>query len=62
MVFRNLKDATDEAITLFSNKDAIEEIIMKPYDDYVKAFNDGFVNLLQITPTVDSINNLVNGR
>ena len=58
VVFRNLKNATDEAITLFSNKDAIEEIIMKPYDEYVKAFNDGFVNLLQITPTVDSVNNL----
>ena len=40
VVFRNLKSATDEAITLFSNKDAIEEIIMKPYDDYVHAFND----------------------
>jgi len=60
VVFRNLKNATDEAITLFSNKDAIEEIIMKPYDEYVKAFNDGFINLLQITPTVDSVNNLVN--
>ncbi|OQB64472.1 MAG: Type-1 restriction enzyme R protein [Bacteroidetes bacterium ADurb.Bin145] len=59
VVFRNLKNATDEAITLFSNKDAIEEIIMKPYDEYVNAFNDGFVNLLHITPTVDSINNLV---
>ncbi len=59
VVFRNLKNATDEAITLFSNKDAIEEIIMKPYDDYVKAFNDGFISLLQITPTVESVNNLV---
>jgi type I restriction enzyme R subunit len=59
VVFRNLKNATDEAITLFSNKDAIEEIIMKPYDDYVKAFNDAFDNLLQITPTVDSVNSLV---
>jgi type I restriction enzyme R subunit len=58
VVFRNLKNATDEAITLFSNKDAIEEIIMKPYDEYVSAFNDGFINLLQITPTVDSVNNL----
>ncbi len=59
VVFRNLKNATDEAITLFSNKDAIEEIIIKPYNEYVKAFNDGFVNLLKITPTVDSVNNLV---
>ena len=59
VVFRNLKNATDEAITLFSNKDAIEEIIMKPYDEYVKSFNDAFINLLHITPTVDSVNNLV---
>jgi len=59
VVFRNLKNATDEAITLFSNKDAIEEIIMKPYEEYVKAFNDSFINLLKITPTVDSVNNLV---
>jgi len=59
VVFRNLKNATDEAITLFSNKDAIEEVIMKPYDEYVKAFNDAFINLLRIAPTVDSVNNLV---
>ena len=59
VVFRNLKNATDEAITLFSNKDAIEEIIMKPYDEYVKSFNDAFINLLHIAPTVDGVNNLV---
>lgn len=58
VVFRNLKQATDEAITLFSNKDAIEEIIIKPYEDYVKKFNDAFVDLLKITPTVNSVNQL----
>ena len=58
VVFRNLKDATDEAITLFSNKDAIEEIVMKPYDEYVSLFNEAFNRLLQITPTVDSVNDL----
>ncbi len=58
VVFRNLKAATDEAITLFSNKDAIEEIIMQPYEEYVKAFNDGFITLLKNTHTVDSVNNL----
>jgi len=58
VVFRNLKSATDEAITLFSNKEAIDIIIMKPYDDYVKKFNDAFVTLLNITPTVNSVNNL----
>ncbi len=58
VVFRNLKNATDEAITLFSNKEAIEVIIMKPYEDYVKKFNDAFIALLQITPTVNSVNEL----
>ncbi|MCK9414091.1 MAG: type I restriction endonuclease subunit R [Prolixibacteraceae bacterium] len=58
VVFRNLKNATDEAITLFSNKEAIEEIIMKPYEEYVKRFNDNFIELLKITPTVNSVNDL----
>jgi type I restriction enzyme R subunit len=58
VVFRNLKSATDEAITLFSNKEAIDVIIMKPYDDYVKKFNEAFVALLDITPTVNSVNEL----
>lgn len=58
VVFRNLKSATDEAITLFSNKEAIDIIIMKPYNDYVKKFNEAFVQLLSITPTVNSVNEL----
>jgi len=58
VVFRNLKNATDEAITLFSNKEAIEIIIMKPYEEYVKKFNEAFIALLKITPTVDSVNEL----
>jgi len=58
VVFRNLKKLTDEAITLFSNKEAIEEIIMKPYEDYIKKFNAAFKDLLDITPSVNSVNNL----
>ncbi len=58
VVFRNLKNATDEAITLFSNKEAIEVIIMKPYEDYTKKFNDAFIELLKIAPTVNSVNDL----
>ncbi len=58
VVFRNLKKATDEAITLFSNKEAIEVIIMKPYEDYVKKLNEAYNELLEITPTVDSVNDL----
>ncbi|WP_020530878.1 type I restriction endonuclease subunit R [Flexithrix dorotheae] len=59
IVFRNLKKATDEAITLFSNKEAIDEIIMQPYENYIDDFNEKYKELLEITPTVDSINDLV---
>ena len=58
IVFRNLKNATDEAITLFSNKEAIEVIIMKPYEEYVKKFNEAFIEMLKIAPTVNSVNTL----
>tara|TARA_R110002049_G_scaffold306321_1_gene504607 strand:+ start:46 stop:1044 length:999 start_codon:yes stop_codon:yes gene_type:complete len=58
--FRNLKEATDEAITLFSNKNAKDEIIMQPYEEYVAKFNQAFNALLQIAPTVDSVNDLAN--
>ena len=58
VVFRNLKKATDDAITLFSNKDAIDVIIMKPYEDYVRKFNEAYIELIKITPTVNSVNNL----
>jgi type I restriction enzyme R subunit len=58
VVFRNLKNATDEAIALFSNKEAVEDIIIQPYEVYVEKFNKGFIELLQITPTLNSVNEL----
>lgn len=56
--FRNLKGATDEAISLFSNINAKDEIIMQPYEEYVAKFNQAFIALLQIAPTVNSVNDL----
>lgn len=58
IVFRNLKKATDEAITLFSNKEAIEEIILQPIENYVEKFNEAVKRLVKIAPTIDSVNNL----
>ena len=57
--FRNLKSATDQAIELFANKDAIEQVVLQPYECYVKLFNDAVEALKKITPTVDSVNDLV---
>ncbi len=56
--FRNLKAATDEAITLFSNKEAIDEIIMQPIEDYIEKFNEAVKTLEKIVPTIDSVNDL----
>lgn len=53
--FRNLKKATDDAIALFSDKDARDIILMKPYEDYVALFNKAYKALVLITPTVDSV-------
>ena len=58
VVFRNLKNATDEAITLFSNKDAVDVIIMKPYEDYTEKFKEALKRLNEITPSIDSVNDL----
>lgn len=58
VAFRNLKSRTDEAITLFSNKEAIEVIVMKPYEDYAAKFNEAFENLLEIVPTTNSVDDL----
>jgi type I restriction enzyme, R subunit len=56
--FRNLKDNTDEAIALFSNKDASDTILVEPYESYVKEFNDGVADLLTIAPTPTDVDTL----
>ena len=56
--FRNLKKATDDAIILFSNKEAKDIILLKPYEEYVRLFNMAFADLLKIAPTTNSVNDL----
>ncbi len=56
--FRNLKDKTDEAIALFSNKEAIDEIIVEPYETYVEKFNETTQKLMEIVPKVDDVDGL----
>jgi len=59
LCFRNLKEATDKAITLFSNKEAIEEIILPPYEVIAKKFDEALKNLLQLVPTWQNVADLV---
>jgi type I restriction enzyme R subunit len=58
LCFRNLKFATDEAITMFSNKDAVEEIILPPYEDIAAKFKAALKTLLTIVPSWQSVDDL----
>ena len=53
--FRNLKKRTDDAIALFSNKEANEIILMKPYHECIDDFKEALENLLKIAPSLQSI-------
>jgi len=58
--FRNLKSATDQAVEMFANKNALEEIVLEPYTDYLKRFAEAVERLLEIAPTVESVDELAN--
>lgn len=53
--FRNLKQATNDAVMLFSNKEAIKEIIIQPIEDYIALFNEAVKLLRNIAPDYQSI-------
>src|SRR5690606_19293314 len=53
--FRNLKSATDDAVTLFSNKQAIKEIIIQPIEDYIELFNTALQKLKLVAPEIESV-------
>ena len=57
VTFRNLKQATIKAITLFGDKNTKNVILEKSYDEYIKGFKDtitneewhGFINVVKDT-------------
>lgn len=46
--FRNIKKHTDEAIRLYSDENAFETVLMKPYDSYVFDFNEVLKKLFDL--------------
>ncbi|MDY6457137.1 type I restriction endonuclease subunit R [Acinetobacter faecalis] len=56
--FRNLKQATDQALTLFSNRAEAEKIVLIPSFESIKAkYNAAVANLLSIAPDPDQVPN-----
>lgn len=56
--YRTTKDRVDEAVKLFSQTDNIDTVIMAPYEDYLEKFKIAVKELLDLTPTVDSVDSL----
>ena len=56
--FRNLKQATDQALTLFSNRAEAEKIVLIPSFESIKEkYNAAAANLLSIAPDPDQVPN-----
>jgi len=58
VAYRNLKKATDDALALFSNKDAKEVIFLPPYQKLVAQFIAAYKQLMEIAPTYRSVDAL----
>lgn len=56
--YRTTKARVDEAVKLFSQTDSIDTVIMAPYETYIEKFNKAVNKLLEITPVVESVDNL----
>jgi type I restriction enzyme R subunit len=56
--FRNLKKRTDDALALFSNKDAKDTVIMPPYKEFIKMFNQALDQMQTIAPDTTSVDSL----
>ena len=57
--FRNLKENTDQAVALFSDANANEEIFIEPYEHYIEAFNQGVQELRAIAAIPNDVNKLI---
>ncbi len=56
--FRNLKEKVDDAIALFSNRDANDQILIEPYQVHVDQFNKAAMDLFKIAATPNAVDRL----
>lgn len=53
--FRNLRENTNDAVALFSNKDALDVIFMPDYDKVLDKFIETYKAVMAVAPTLSSI-------
>jgi type I restriction enzyme R subunit len=56
--FRNLKRATDEALALFSNKEARKTVLVPSFDEIKQDYEQAVEKLLSITPDYQTVDDL----
>ena len=56
--FRNLKEATDEALRLFSQTDDVDKLLAKPFEDYLELFKNQVKLLTDIAEKPEDIDNI----
>ncbi|HSH35104.1 type I restriction endonuclease subunit R [Schnuerera sp.] len=56
--FRNLKEATDEALRIFSKTDDIDSVLAKSYEEYLAIFRQQVEAVTKISPNPDEIDNM----
>ncbi|MDN5557296.1 MAG: type I restriction endonuclease subunit R, partial [Acinetobacter sp.] len=57
--FRNLKRATDEALALFSNKEARKTVLVPSFEEIQQDYADAVEKLLNITPDYQAVDDLL---
>lgn len=57
--FRNLKRATDEALALFSNKEARKTVLVPSFEEIKQDYADAVTKLLSITSDYQAVDDLV---
>ena len=56
--YRNLKTEVDKAVLLYSNKDALDTVIMNSYKTYLGKFNELLISLYEKYPNLEAIDDL----
>lgn len=56
--FRNIKKETDESIKLYSDENAIDVVVMGPYEDYVDNFNNVSKKLFNLVENPQNVDHL----
>ena len=56
--FRDLQNKVEEAIKLFSDKDAVSDVLRDSYDTYLTKFNEALEELRALAPTPDDVKHL----